>query len=337
MSDEPDKDSRTEEATDKKLRDAAERGEMPVSRDVPQALFLGGLIAILGLVIPARTTEFVIALMHLLDDPGGWRLDQGRDAIVLFATLFAVAGKFVLPIVVVIAATGLLGSVTQNAPHLVVDRIMPKLSRISIGKGLSRLFGPRGWVELAKSVVKLFAMLGIAFYIVWASKEGMLQLVWTDVRLLPDILLSHARTLVVAHGNGDAHHCGCRRCLGPIALAARSENDKAGSQGRDPAGGRRSFDEGAFTLPANGPVASAHVGRRCRRRPWVIANPTHYAVALQYNYGQAGAPTVVAKGVDLIAFKIRALAEESQIPVIEDKPLARSLYAGGRGRPGYPT
>ncbi|MEO1102931.1 MAG: EscU/YscU/HrcU family type III secretion system export apparatus switch protein, partial [Pseudomonadota bacterium] len=59
----------------------------------------------------------------------------------------------------------------------------------------------------------------------------------------------------------------------------------------------------------------------------VIANPTHYAVALAYQRGSGGAPTVVAKGLDLVALKIRSLAQDHEIPVVEDPPLARALYA----------
>lgn len=326
MSDSPDHDSRTESPTEKKLRDATERGDIPVSREAGHVAYLLALFGILALVLPASTHGLIAALLHFLDDPAGWRLNEGGDAIYLFTTLAKICAAFLLPIVLILALAGVAASVAQNAPRFVTDRIVPDISRISVRRGLERLVGPRGWVELGKSMFKLVVMIGVAGYVVWNGKEFALQSIGADAGVLPVSMIARAKTLVVAMG---------------VTTLAIGAGDIVWSRLlwlRDQRMTKQEVKEelrqaeGDRLIKAR--IRSIQLDRSRKRMlaavpqaTMVIANPTHYAVALRYVYGQSGAPTVVAKGVDLIALRIRDVAEKSSIPVIEDPPLARSLYA----------
>lgn len=325
MSDEPDHDSRTEEPTEKKIRDALERGNIPVSRDVSQVSFLIGTLALLGLVIPSRVRDLVAGLTHMIDDPVGWRVEQGDDALILLANLWVVAALFVAPIVVVVAASGLVGSFIQNAPRMVFDRLRPDLTRISIKSGLRRLASPRAWIEFVKASTKLLAMIGVCGYSIWADRDRLVELIWVDIGLLPGTIVAHVRSLVVA------------MAIVATAIAAADVVWTKRLWRRDQRMSKQEIKEevrqaeGDRFMKAR--LRSIRLDRSRKRMlaavpkaTMVVANPTHYAVAMRYVYGQAAAPTVVAKGADLIALKIREIAENSGIPVIENRALARSLY-----------
>lgn len=303
-----------------------ERGDIPVSREVGHVAYLVALLGILAVVLPASTHGLIAALLHFLGDPAGWRLNESGDAIHLFATLAKICAAFVYPIVLVLALAGVIASVAQNAPRFVTDRIVPDLSRISISRGFERLVGPRGWGELGKSMLKFMAMIGVAGCVVWSGKELALQSIGADVGILPASMLDRAKTLVIA--------------MGVMALAIGA-GDIVWSRLlwlRDQRMTKQEIKEelrqaeGDRFMKAR--IRSIQMDRSRKRMlaavpkaTMVIANPTHYAVALRYVHGQSGAPTVVAKGVDLIALRIRDIAKRSSIPVIEDPPLARSLYA----------
>ena len=142
-------------ATDKKLHDALERGVVPVSREVSILASLAAILIVMVFVLPPRTEQFVGTLVHFLDDPAGWRLERASDVIALGEVMTIAAAQFLAPTVILLMVFGVVASVAQNPPRIVPDRIIPDLSRISLHAGLSRVFGPKGWTEFLKSVVKI--------------------------------------------------------------------------------------------------------------------------------------------------------------------------------------
>ena len=155
MTEEQDADSKTEEATEKKLHDAVERGDVPVSREVPLLASLSAILVALVFVMPPRAEAFVGALLHFLDDPAGWRLERASDVLALGEVMVIAAVEFLAPIVFLLMVFGVVASVAQNPPRIVPERIMPDLARISPQAGFSRIFGLRGWTEFLKSLTKI--------------------------------------------------------------------------------------------------------------------------------------------------------------------------------------
>jgi flagellar biosynthesis protein FlhB len=325
MAEEQDKESQTEEATDKKLTDAIERGVVPVSREVSLLASLACMLLIMVFVLRDSTSRLMGVLVHFVDDPAGWRLEQGSDAIALGRLMLLNGFSFLAPIFALFIIAGVVASAAQNAPRFVLDRILPDLSRISIRGGLSRIYSLRGLTEFLKSMLKLGAVGAIVVTVLNGQRVLLVNSMFYDVGGLPERILSFALRLVSA------------TVVATLVVAAadlvwaRFHWLRGQRMSRQEIKDEIKQMEGDRLLKAR--LRSIRLDRSRKRMlaavpkaTMVVVNPTHYAVALRYVRSEGGAPTVVAKGLDLIALKIREIAEEHDIPLIEDKPLARSLY-----------
>ena len=325
MAEDSDSDGKTEEPTEKKIADALDRGSIPVSRDVSLLMGLAAALIVETLVLPYRTSELASVLLHFIDDPAGWRLTQAADASQLLGIIAFAAGNFVFPALLLFMTFGVAGHVAQNIPRIIFDRIQPDFSRISIRAGLGRLLGARGLTEFAKSLVKLGAVGVVAGLVVSSQRSVILTAIFAEPGDLPQRLLSLCVkitaavtifVLVIASADLVWSRIHWRRDLRMSKHDLKEEMRQA---------------EGDRMMKAR--FRSLRLSRNRKRMlssvpkaTMVVVNPTHYAVALRYVRGEAAAPVVLAKGVDLIALKIREIAEQHQIPIIEDKPLARSLH-----------
>src|SRR6202044_2642220 len=162
MSGDVDPQDKTEEPTEKRLHDAVERGEVAFSREAPLFAPLSAALLVLIFVIPSHAEALLTALIGLIDDPAGWRIERGEDVLALAGPLVSAATRFLMPTVILLTVAGLLASVAQSAPRIVPDRIFPDASRISLGKGLSRVFGSHGWTQFLKSLIKPTAVIAVA-------------------------------------------------------------------------------------------------------------------------------------------------------------------------------
>ncbi len=162
MSGDVDPEDKTEEPTEKRLQDAVERGEVAFSREAPLFASLTAALVVLVFVIPTHAEALLSALVGLIDDPAGWRIERGEDVLALAGQLVGAAVRFLLPTVIILTAAGVIASVAQSPPRIVPDRILPDASRISLRRGLSRVFGVRGWTEFLKSLLKLAAVITVA-------------------------------------------------------------------------------------------------------------------------------------------------------------------------------
>jgi len=325
MSDANDSDSKTEEATEKKLADAIEGGHVPMSREAPVLASLAAIQIAMIFVLPTGAHNLAETLMHFIDDPGGWHIEEGGDALALINLMALAAAGFLAPIVGLLIVFGVSASMAQNAPRFVFDRILPDFSRISIAKGLTRIYGFRGLSEFFKTMVKFVAVVGLAVFILNAQRMTILNASFVDVSQLPGSILGVAAKLVAAI------------LVATLAVAsvdivwARIHWRRDQRMTRQEVKEEVRQMEGDRLLKAR--LRSIRLDRSRRRMltavpraTMVIVNPTHYAVALRYVRSEGGAPIVVAKGVDLIALKIREIATDHAIPLVEDKPLARSLH-----------
>ena len=146
MAEETDKDSKTEEPTEKKIRDAIEKGNTPVSREAPVlATFIASLL-IGGFVLTSGARQLVGTLTHLLDISGGVDLGTNADALLLSHAVSLEIARFLAPVVAILAVAGLASAFLQNSPRIVLHRIKPDFSKLALGKGWNRLFGAQGLV-----------------------------------------------------------------------------------------------------------------------------------------------------------------------------------------------
>jgi flagellar biosynthesis protein FlhB len=325
MADDTDKESKTEEATEQKIREALEKGNMPFSRETPILAGVASFLIIAVFVAAPATTKLAMFLRELIDRPEDWVLNSAEDASRLFSVLALAVGAALVPVFIIIPLAGIASSAFQNAPRIVGERIRPQASRISPLKGWQRIFGRSGQVEFLKSVAKFLAASLIVFIVFFQGNSLFTDAIATEPSALPEFLRENMVRLLVAN---------------VLAITAIAAFDLAWSRihWRQELRMTRQEVKDELKQSEGDPLVKSRLrslGRdRARRRmisavptaTLIVANPTHFSVALRYKPNEDAAPVVVAKGQDLIALKIREVAAQHSIPVFEDVLLARALY-----------
>ena len=325
MAESADKESKTEEATEKKIRDTIEKGQLPHSKEVS---VLASFVAILIFtVFFARDSVVNLGdfLSTFLEKPEEWPIDTEVDVINLLRIVFFEIAKAVAVVFILLVAAGFLASALQHTPRFVTDRISPKLSRISLRQGWKRLFGAQGFAEFLKSLGKLiFAVAFLAFVMSEVHNRLLLGMITQPSAFIPvireiaiNILLALTFAMVII---GVADFIWSRFSWRRDLRMTRQEvKDELKQSDGDPIIKSRmrslARDRARRRMMADVPRATL-----------VIANPTHYSIALKYVRSEDPAPVVVAKGQDLVALRIREIAEANGIPIFEDVALARSMY-----------
>ena len=325
MADSVDKDSKTEEATEKKIRDTIEQGKLPHSRETA---LLASFLAILIYTVFYAKDAFVDLGMFLsmfLEKPEAWPLATESDVITLYKSVMLAIARAVASLLVLLVVAGIGASVFQNMPRFVAERIRPQFSRISLAKGWNRLFGLQGFVEFLKSLAKLgFATVVLVFTL---SQDHR--------RLLAGMITNPLEFAMVIRGISVDILVAIVFVMALIAAA-----DLVWSRFNWKQEMRMSKQEvkDEFKQSEGDPIVKSRLRSlardRSRRRmiaavpraTLVIANPTHFSIALKYVREEDSAPVVLAKGQDLVALKIREIAREHNIPIFEDVALARSMY-----------
>ena len=325
MSEAPDKESRTEEATEKKVRDSVEKGQLPFSREAP---VLASFLAVLAFVLffaegsAVRLGGFLSIFLERAEE---WSLDTQTDAIAIYRLIYLEVAKVAGILMLLLISAGIAASVLQNTPRFVTERIRPKASNISLAKGWSRLFGPRGLIEFAKSLAKLLVVGGFIALVLRSADSRLLAGMTThpvafasEIReLVGEVLIGVVMVMtVIAAADLVWSRIKWRQDLRMTRQEIKDEQKQIEG---DPIVKARlrslARDRARQRMMAAVPKATL-----------VIANPTHYAIAMRYQRDRDPAPVIVAKGQDLIAIRIREIATEHGVPVFEEPALARSMY-----------
>ncbi len=325
MSDEQDKSQQTEEATDKRLQDARDKGQVATSKEPSTAiafLLLASLsITGLGALMVARAEHLLTTFLS-----GNIVVDmtpQGMQTLLM--DLAMEIAVFVLPIALPMALLGALAVFLVTGPVFTFEPLQPKLEKVNPMKGLGRLFSSKSIAEFIKSVSKLTMISLVCWFVLvdlftpalHSSRKSVgdiasllvqgslsivgLVAVFFFVIALADVLYQrweHAKSMRMSMREVRDEH---KESEGDPQLKAKIRQIQ--------------MEQAQNRMMADVPKADV-----------VITNPTHFAVALKYDAHGGAAPKVVAKGKDNIALKIKALAIESGVPVRENKLLARSLF-----------
>ena len=324
MANNDDKDSKTEEPTEKRRTEALERDGGPSSREAGSAAVLLMVSAFLAAGSSGLFVTLAQNLAVYLENPANWRLDNGEDAVRLIEGAGLIILNFTGGFVAAFAAAGIAASLLQNAPRLNANRIAPDWSRISPGAGLGRLLSAQTLVEFLKGIVKIGAA-GIAAYLAIGGVGTSLLAIQSPPDSIPELIrqlcLQVAFTCallasVIAVADIFATRRGWHRKLMMTKQELKEEM-------------KRTEGDQALKLRLRA-IARSRIRRRMManvpKATLVVTNPTHYAVALRYVRNEDSAPKVLAKGRDKLALTIRQIAENHNIPIIENKALARSLY-----------
>jgi len=317
-------DQKTEEPSAKRLNEAQEKGQVAESQEVGHwfMLFAATLVVmIFGGQIGGRLAG---SLMPFLEQPHLIPTDPGRLSDILGRIGGELALLLLAPVLILLAAA-LIANRLQHPPVLSLDPIMPKLSAINPLSGLKNLFSMTALVDLMKSLVKFAVIGGAGLAVIWPERlrletAGAMEpgdvalLARTLVLKLMIAVLSVLAVLAVLDfvWSWWKHRDG-------LKMSKQELKDEHKDSEGDPKIKAKirsiRLERAQKRMMAQVPLASV-----------VVTNPTHYAVALQYNPGMT-APKLVAKGVDNMAKRIREVAEEHGVPIVENPPVARAIHA----------
>ncbi|HLI99331.1 MAG TPA: flagellar biosynthesis protein FlhB [Bradyrhizobium sp.] len=323
MADEDESGERTEDPTQKRLDDALERGDVAKSQEVNTWFMIAGATLALS-TFAGSIGEIKTPLRGLIANSWMIKVD-GAGLLALLKNLeFALFAALGVPILMLILAA-IAGNILQHRLVWSGESLMPKLSKISPMAGAKRIFGKQAVANFAKGLFKLIALGAVMIAILWPERhrlEAMLRFDPAAILGTVSGLTLHLMGAVVAMLAVVAiadYFFQYRQWYERQKMSLREMKEEFKQSEGDPhiKGRMRQLRQARMKKRMMAAVPKASV---------VITNPTHYAVALSYERGMA-APVCVAKGVDRIALKIREVAGEYSIPVVENVPLARALYA----------
>jgi flagellar biosynthesis protein FlhB len=322
---EEDDSQKTEEPTSKRLSDAREKGQVARSQEVSHWFMILALAIVVGIFSPVLTADIGGVLRPFLERPHLIPLDNGAMGDVLAGAALGILKAAAIPLAIILVA-GLAAGTIQNGIIVTAEQIRPKLSNIGFKRGFKKLFSTRALTDFLKGLLKLIIVATVVTLIVWPDRHTLLLIPTMPV---PDVLAlvrAEATKVIV----------GVLSVMTLITLAdvfyQRFQHHKELRMTKQQVKDEHKQSEGDPLIKSR--LRQIRV-ERARRRMMaavpeadvVITNPTHYAVALKYDQRTMEAPRVVAKGVDNVALRIREVAEENDVAIVENPPVARALHA----------
>jgi flagellar biosynthetic protein FlhB len=325
MADDQDKSQQTEEPTAKRLEQAREAGDIVKSTEVTAFILLGGGALAIAMFGKYTAVGLGRLLSAFLEQPDQMAVD-GAGLAAMMRLLLPQLAMTLAPFFAVMIAASLAGHVIQGRPGFSVDKIAPDFSKVSPIAGFKRMFGLDGWMNLVKGLIKIIIVGAAIWTQLWPERSHLEAILsQSTAAVAGDMSYLLFKVLIAALS-----------ALGVIAgldyFYQRMQWLKRNRMSKQEIKEEYRQNEGDPQVKAK---IRALRHERAKKRMMaavpgatvVIMNPTHYAVALKYESGKMAAPVCVAKGLDALALKIRAVAEENDVPVVENPPLARALHA----------
>lgn len=320
----PEKSSKTEDPSQKKLEDAHKKGDVAKSQEVTTWFMIAGsglLFALMASPTSAALTESLKSLLANAD-----RFEVGSSG---FGAFFGGLASSILLVALiplgVLLLFGIAGNLVQHMPVLSLDPIKPKLSKISPIEGFKRLFSTEALVNFGKGLIKISVVSGAMWFVLQPDISRLETIVTSD----PSMILMQFQELGIKI-------IGAVLAVVTVMAIADFVYQRHRWWEKQKMTVQETRDE--YKQLEGDPVVKGRIrairNERSRKRMMaqvpqatvVITNPTHFAVALKYDKSM-GAPLCLAKGADAVAFRIRALAQEHEVPIVENPPLARALFA----------
>ncbi len=319
-----DEDSKTEEPSQKKLDEAINRGDVVKSQELSTFFVLSAATIFVAFLSTGLTRELGKSLAAFIDHADTMSIDR-RGLTEIFLHLGWTMGKVLALPALLFVVAGIAGNAIQHRLLWTFEPLAPKFNRISPLAGFKRIFSLDAAVTGLKGIVKI-AVVGAAIWVALSPEIVHLQgVVATDGLGLLSVIQSAAVKMmaavliVMAFVAGADYIFQYRRWMKRLRMSREELKEE-------------------FKQSEGNPEIKAKIRQmrqaRSRKRMMaavpkatvVVTNPTHYAVALRYESGMR-APQVVAKGMDDLALKIREVAKENEVPIVENPPLARALHA----------
>lgn len=324
MADENDSSDKTEDPTQKRLDDAHERGDVAKSQEINTWFVIAGGTLVLQTFSGSIGGGILMPLRNLIAK--SWMIHtDGASLLVLTQSLgYVLMAALGVPFLL-LALAAIAGNMVQHRLVWSAESLKPKFSKVSPASGLKRIFGKQAAANFAKGLFKLIALGAVMTAILWPERHRLESFMHFD----PGMILS-ATTSLTVHLMGAVVAMLAAVAIADYLFQYRQwfERQKMSLQEM-----KQEFKQSEGDPHVKGRIRQLRQQRMKKRMmaavpkaSVIITNPTHYAVALSYERGMS-APVCVAKGVDTIALKIREVAGKHDIPIVENVPLARALYA----------
>ena len=320
-----DAEDKTEDPTDRKLTQAREQGNIPTSQEVKIWAGLVGALVVVSLFAPYMAQDVKRLLIPFIEHPHAFPMEQPDVGRILAEITVSIIKVLILPMMLLMVLA-VASAMAQSGLMFLPDKLTVDFSKLSPMKGITRIFSGRNLVEFVKSLFKVGAVGFVIFLILRSHMSEYAGLAALDLMAMLDylrhqviamIMVVVLMVFVLAAADWFYQRWAFTQQMKMTKQEIKDEHKQ--TEGDPMIKGRLRalrMQRARQRMMAAVPKASV-----------VVTNPTHYAVALQYDQESMGAPVLVAKGVDLIAKRIRDLATENEVPIVENPPLARALYA----------
>ncbi|WP_440641476.1 flagellar biosynthesis protein FlhB [Bradyrhizobium sp. PUT101] len=324
MAEDNDPESQTEDPTQKRLDDALERGDVAKSQEINTWFMMAGGTLVVSTFSGSVGSGLLTPMRNLLAN--SWMIKtDGKALLALMQQIeFVVLAAVGVPLLMLMLAA-IAGNMLQHRLVWSAESLKPKFNKISPGAGFKRIFGKQAAANFLKGIGKLVLLGAIMTMVLWPERHRMEAM----VRLDPAAMLG-ATTSMTIHLLGAVVAALAIIAIADYFFQYRSwfQRQKMSLQEI-----KEEYKQSEGDPHIKGKIRQLRQQRAKKRMmaavpkaSVIITNPTHYSVALSYERGMS-APICVAKGVDNLAFKIREIAREHDIPIVENVPLARALYA----------
>lgn len=315
---------KTEEPTTKKKKDARKKGNIAKSKEVTTALTLIGILLIVYTMSDYIILELKNTLVAFLSTDFSANMDFNMLQV-LFIHLGTVFIKIFLPIGGIIIVFGVIGHIMQSGLLFTGEALKPKFSKLNPISGFKNMFSLKALGNLVKSIAIIVVLFSIGYSFMVKNFEGIIKI--GDIYL--PYLLSNVIELIKQLLKNI--------CLGVVVISVVDFAYQKYTYKKDLKMTKQEVKE-EYRQMEGDPQLKSKIKQKQRQMSAqrmmqavpsstvIVTNPTHISIAIRYEKGQDATPIVVAKGADVIAFKIREIAKEHDIPIIENKPLARLIY-----------
>ena len=320
-------DDRTEKATPKRRDESKKEGQVSKSQDLNMSVTLAVAFSVIFIFMPNISSQLREMTTRTFSNLSPTIVNKANFVGYLSKYIWA-AVNILTPVLLFIMAAGVAINLIQVGPIFTLKPLTPNFSKLGpekIIKGFKKFFQLKSVVELVKSILKASIVAGIAYSVINRRLTELVALLGSDIITATSVITSILFEMCF-------QICIVLFILGLIDKKYQDyEFEKSIKMTKQEIKDERKNAEGDPKMKAKirgiqmrfamqkmmSSVPSADV---------IVTNPTHFAVALRYDTTKAPAPQVVAKGADFIAFKIREIAENNNITIVENKPLARTLY-----------
>lgn len=322
---------KTEQATEKRREDFRKKGQVAQSKEVHTAALLTGTLLLWNFYLPMFWTNLQALIARLFSEAGTFDI---TPVSIIDLSLF-LAGKVTLllaPLLLLVLVVGFFSTFFQIGWLLTGKPLEPDFSKLNPISGFGRMFSKRSLVEVVKSLAKVSLIAFVAYRTVSAEFGQGLSLVQMDVAETVNYLARVSFWVL-------AKTCGILILLGLLDfLYVRWELEQKMKMTKQEL--KEEFKESEGDPHVKGKVRA--IQREMARKRMmadvpkadvVITNPTHLSIAIVYQRGEADAPVILAKGADAVAMRIREIAREHEVPLVENVPVARALYQVEIGQP----